>query len=251
MTDLQHRLIPRFNESRLGRETAPVAGNLTVSAIKGDPDEALTTIAFLFGNITPLRLTQCGVRTSMLALYAAGANVQLSRAELWELAAEPERYAALFKLPENTHVPNGELVSFVLNRAKQRGHREEVPLGSKLDNIGFRLIRLQAAAVCEPRAEDDIVELRTIAFQLLNPDPLRINQPNLATAMLAIWAAGANVELEAAQYAQLVAHTAANVRMQQSECRQERLRFVLNKASERALKENLIAPATTSPAIPA
>lgn len=243
MTDTHNRLIPRFDESRMGRETEPVAGNLTDSAIKGDPDTALTTIAFLFGNVTPLRLTQTGVRTAMLALYAAGANVQLSRAELCELAADPERYAALFRLPENETVPNGRLVNFVVNRARQRGHRDEIPLGDKLENIGLKLVRLQLSDACEARAEDDLVELRTVAFQSLNPDPLRITAPNLALAMLAMWAAGANVTLTATHYANLAADATLNLKLQKSDCKSARVQFVLDKARERAILEKLVGTA--------
>ncbi|MBY0548776.1 MAG: hypothetical protein K2W95_16010 [Candidatus Obscuribacterales bacterium] len=250
MTEMHNRLIPKFDESRLGRETEPVAGNLTDSAIKGDPDTALTTIAFLFGNVNPMRLTQTGVRTSMLALYAAGANVQMSRSELCDLAAEPERYANLFKLPENSAVPNGRLVSFVVNRARARGHRDEIPLGNKLENIGLKLVRLQLSDACEARDEDDLVELRTVAFQSLNPDPLRITAPNLALAMLAIWAAGADVTLNPAHYAQLIKDAAVNLRLHTSSCRTERVQFVLDKAHERAVQENL-AGATAAQAVPA
>lgn len=239
------RLIPKF-ESRLGRETEPVAENLNEGLLNADPDTALTTIAFLFGNVTPLRLSSIGVRTSMLALYAAGADIQLTRAELWDLCSEPQRYAELFKLPEHNATLNGRLVTFVLNRAKQRGHKEDIPVGHALDNIGFKLIRLQAAAVCTPRDENDLIELRTIAFQVLNPDPLRVSAPCLALSMLATWAAGAHVEMNAAQYAQLTREATLSLHTGQSACKAEKVRFVLEKAAERASRESLLPQALTA-----
>ncbi len=242
----QLRLIPRF-EDRLGKETEPVAGNLNESILTGDEDTALTTIAFIFGNVTPLRLTQSGVRTAMLALYAAGADVKMTRTELWDLCGDPQRYAEIFKLPEYTDVLNGRLVTFVLNRAKRRGHREDIPAGSYLENIGLRLIRLQNASTCATRdADNDQIELRTIAFESLNPDPLRITTPALSLAMLATWAAGADVQLNTMQYQQLVRESNLNVHSRQAECRSDRVRFVLSKAAERAAADGLIQPETQS-----
>lgn len=234
------QFVPRF-ESRLGKETEPVADNLNEDILSGDPDTALTTIAFLFGNVTPLRLSAFGVRTAMLALYAAGARITLTRAELWELSAAPQRYADIFSLPEYNGVLNGKLVKFVLNRAKQRGHKEDIPAGSYLENIGYRLIRLQNAATCVARdTEDDQVELRTIAFESLNPDPLRVSAAALALAMLATWAAGADAQMTTEQYRQLEREASLNLHTRQAECKTEKVRFVLAKAAERALTEKLI-----------
>lgn len=231
-------LVPRF-DSGLGKETEPVADNLNESLLGLAPESALTTIAFIFGNVDPLRLSQFGVRTTMLALYAAGADVKLTRMELWELCSDPQRYAQIFNLPEHQGVLNGRLVTFVLNRAKQRGHREDIPCGSYLENIGFRLIRLQNATSCSARDSDDAVALRTIAFESLNPDPLRVTGPTLSVAMLATWAAGAEVKLPASQYQHLVRQANLNLHSGQVQCRAERIRFVLQKASDRAEQEEL------------
>ena len=246
MTGYRFQFVPQF-ESRLGRDTEPVALDLNDGILAGEPEIALTTIAFLFANVSLCRLSQIGVRTAMLALYAAGAEVKLTRTELWALAAAPQAYANLFTLPENVAVPNGRLVNFALNSAKQRGHRQEIAVGSRLDNIGFKLIRLQQSACCLPQAENDEIALCTIAFEQLNPDPLRITAPSLGLAMLAIWAAGADVAISRQQYDQLVKDASALNRAQQSGCRSSRVNFVLDKAAQRDLAENLI----TEVAVPA
>src|SRR5579883_1904564 len=201
MTATQSFLKPRFS-SRLGHLTDPVVDHYE-DVVGDDFEGSLTTIAFIFGNTDPLLLNTLGLQTCMLALYAAGASVELTRQELWELSSEVRKFSELFQLPEMRPNPNGKVLRFVFNNAMQRAAHESIPFGSRTDlPVGFRLIQLRAEASCRIGAEgdEDARKLRTIAFMSLNPDPMKVDAASLAVAMLAVWSAGARVQLSRQQF---------------------------------------------------
>lgn len=233
-----------FN-GRLGRLTDPVVERFE-TIVDEDQENTLSTIAFLFGNGDPLKLNSLGVQTAMLALYAAGAQVQLTRAEIWELSEQMRRFMTLFQLPENMDNPNGRILRYVFNLVMQRASRETVQCGSKTDlPVGFRLIKLRSESCTHLKADDEKRNLRTIAFQNLHPDPMFVDAQSLAVAMLAIWSCGVRVELSHEQFAELrrradlLASSPARLGPSYA-CRVQQARLVLRKADERAEQEGLI-----------
>ncbi|MBX9690347.1 MAG: hypothetical protein K2X27_26775 [Candidatus Obscuribacterales bacterium] len=232
---------------RLGRLTDPVVDRFE-QVESDDRDTTLATIAFLFGNSDPLKLNKLGLQTSMLALYAAGASVTLTRDELWELSSELRQFVELYRLPEMMSNPNGRILQFVFNQAMQRGARDSIQCGSKGElPLGFKLIRLQAAASCSSLPDsDDRRTLFTIAFGSLHPDPMQVSAQSLAVAMLAIWSAGAKVSLSFEQYqelkhlAGLLAHSPARAGAAHA-CKMKQAALVLEKAALRAESEGLEA----------
>lgn len=230
---------------RLGRLTDPVVGNFA-SIQDEDRNTTLTTIAFIFGTNDPLRLNTLGLQTSMLALYAAGAAVKMTRQELWAISAEVRCFADLYQLPEMKSNPNGQILHYVFNLAMQRAARESIPAGSRGElPEGFRPIRLNDAA-CSCSQEDDTERLlRTIAFSNLNPDPMQMNAPSLAVAMLAMWASGARVRLSKEQFKilrqppELLCRLAARGSSRQAH-RVREARLVLRHADARAQEEGLM-----------
>lgn len=186
---------------RLGRQTDPVISNHQVLDSQ-DRDTALISIAFAFGNSEPKRLDCLGLSTAMLSLYAAGAAVKLTRDELWELSAELRRHKDLYRLFELKDNPNGKILNFVFNQAMLRAHRESLQSGSCGDlPIGFKLLRLEPAAISG--TDDEKRQLLTIAFNFLHPDPMQVTAQSLSVAMLAIWSAGAMVELSLPEFERL------------------------------------------------
>lgn len=243
-TTAQNFLTANFS-SRFGRLTDPVIDSF--DRLGSDSNEAkLTTIAFLFGNGDPLKLNTLGLQTMLLSLYAAGADVRLTREELWELSTEVRKFCELFALPENVWNPNGKVLRFVFNQAMQRAAREAIPSGSKTDlPVGFKLIRLQSSACRLPAEDDETRQLLTIAFTNLHTDPMLVSPPSLAVAMLAIWASGAAIGMSDEQYGRLKdkAELLANCPVRKG----SRLAFqsrqagkVLEKAAVRALQEGIL-----------
>lgn len=211
-----------------------------------DVSATLTTIAFLFGQTSPMKLTRCGLQTSMLALYAGGASVQLCRQELWDLLREPKQYAELFSLPEHSsYNASGALLSFTVNQALKRAMAESIPFGSRVDlPVGFSLIRLhkEAESLDFDIEQDAVRNLRTCAFLNLNPNPMAVDQASLSLAMLAIWAAGARVEMSTAEYLELRTHVERGLALAAMEGKNKRAfasqaRFVLARAALRAAQE--------------
>lgn len=237
----QSFLSPRFN-SRLGRLTDPVVEQFE-DVVGDDSDASLTTIAFIFGNTDPLLLNTLGLQTCMLALYAAGASVDLTRQELWDLSSEVRKFGELFRLPEMRLNPNGKVLQFVFNRAMQRAAHDDIPFGSRTDlPVGFRLIQLRQEATCQVSEDEEVARrLRSIAFLSLNPDPMKVDQASLAVAMLAVWSAGARVQLSPGQYKQLRRPVELLLSYnQRNKCRLAEARFALMQADERAHEEGLL-----------
>lgn len=242
MTSTQSFVAPVFG-SRLGRLTDPVVEHFE-DVVSDDSEHTLTTIAFIFGNTDPLLLNTLGLQTCMLALYGAGASVQLTRQELWELSSEIRKFSELFKLPEMRLNPNGKVLRFVFNQAMQRAATDFIPYGSNGDlPVGFRLIQLRQEACCSVNeGDEDSSKLRTIAFMNLNPDPMKVDKASLAVAMLASWAAGARVQLSQQQFKELRRPVELLLSYQgRNQCRLTEARYVLDKADARAIYEGLLS----------
>lgn len=234
--------------SRFGRQTESLlrvdqASNFNV----GDPLSTLNTVAFLFLNPKPHQLSSFGVRTAMLAFYAAGADISLTQSDLWELKAEPDNYARQFKLPEHKGNRNGELVSFAVNRAMERGHRERLPkLGRHEAPLTGRLIRIVEAAISKDLLEGDhTVALATAGFLGLNPDPAQCTADKVALAMLAAWAGGASISISSEQYDLLCKNVQALSKEYSpisgyNQSLADLANFVLTKANQRIKTEALV-----------
>lgn len=242
MKNTSMKLLPVDFSGRLGRLTDPLLDSVEIIAGE-DSEIALTTIAFLSGNNNPLRLNTLGLQTCMLALYGAGAAVKLTRQDLRELSTEIRSFMELYKLPEMQSNPNGQILRFVFNQAMQRAAKEAIPSGSRGDaSIVLKRIQLDNSAANDN--DDELRFLRTIAFTMLNPDPMRVNAASLAVAMLAIWASGARVKLSASQYYDLkiAAKTMSCSPVKSGYLTRQRIRqakLVLKKAECRARLEGL------------
>lgn len=245
MQTIPNGLVRASFDGRLGRLTDPVVDSFSI--FEGlDRETALTTIAFMFGNNNPRRLNLLGMQTCLLALYGAGASVSLTRQELWDLSSELRRFQELYSLMEMQDNPNGKVLHYVFNEAMKRAAREAIPQGSRGDlPVGFKLLRLKQQT-CFTKSDEDLrAELRNIAFSSLHPDPMENNLQALSVAMLAIWAAGASVELTEAQYAELRANAALQAYApplvgRAYVCRVRSAQKVIAAADERAGKEGIL-----------
>lgn len=240
-TELRCLVRPDF-ASRLGRQTEPQIKNPEVLKLQAER-AALLSIAFSFLNSDEKKLTALGLETAMLALYAAGAPLALTRSDLFGLSGELRRYLDLYQLFELRENSNGKILRFVFNQAMLRAHRESIASGSRADlPLGFKLIKLGSSSESDPA--DSQEALMALAFTLLHPDPIQVSEPKLSLAMLAIWNAGAQVEMEADVFARLC--LSANLMLQQAElsgklsgAKLKQLQEVLGLARVRALKEGL------------
>jgi hypothetical protein len=96
------------------------------------------------------------------------------------------------------------------------------------------------------KSEDKTTVLTTIAMLFTNSDPMRTNTFGQAVALLALYAAGARVALDDAQYDQLVDKAAEYESIQRApihghEQNAEFALYVLRAAAERARIDGLVA----------
>src|SRR3982750_2189441 len=91
-----------------GRGFGPIGRGLPADFLKGGKTVVLTTIAMLFTNASALRCNSFGQSISMLALYAAGAQVALTDAQYEQLVDFAAEYEAIQRAPIHGHEQNAE-----------------------------------------------------------------------------------------------------------------------------------------------
>ncbi len=109
-----------------GRGFGAMGVGLAEDFLKGDPRTVLITIAALYGHADPLRANRYSMAMNMLSLYAAGAAIELTRAEYDMLREQVDEYMSIQSAPRHGHERNVEFARFVLTRAARRARSEKL-----------------------------------------------------------------------------------------------------------------------------
>jgi hypothetical protein len=222
-----------------GRGFGAMATGLPAEYLSGDRVTVLSTIAALYLHPDPARANEWSQAVAMLALYGAGARVKLTPEQYLQLDSVAEEYEAIMRgRTQPGHADNENLVNAVRRYAEQRfahdtrggtaglipvnfqGWGNEGLIGSPEDLSFFNpLPGVTAASVAEempvlaphlgdrePRRlspDERRAELLTVAFLCTNPDPGRADPLAQAVSFLAVYTAGAEIDLTYDQYQQL------------------------------------------------
>jgi hypothetical protein len=171
-----------------------------------DPRTALATIAFVYTHPDPTRVNSYGQAMATLALYGAGSKVFLTTEQYSELDGKVAEYDAIMRAPGHGHPRNEAFAAFVRAQAALQhslcgSHtggkaRLDFESGRGFGPVGADLpdafLRLDRACV-----------LSTIALMFTHPSPMRVNKPCQAVTMMALYGAGAVVDLSKQQYRRL------------------------------------------------
>lgn len=169
-----------------------------------DTATALLTIAFVYNHPNPLRVNTYGQAMSVLALYGAGVPVAIDALAYEALVDTVEEYRSIMRAPEPHGKPvNEAFAAFVLKHAEARfrpSHgqcdRGMVPLSIE-DGRGFGAIGAGLPQDFLAGGRQGV--LATIAMLFTHPNPARVNKHAQAVAMLALYGAGAQVDLSKQQ----------------------------------------------------
>jgi hypothetical protein len=108
----------------MGRGFGLIGRGLPADFLKGEKTVVLSTIAMLFTNANPMRCNTYGQSLSMLALYAAGAQVALTDDQYEQLVDKAAEYEAIQRAPIHGHEQNAEFALYVLKHAAERARSE-------------------------------------------------------------------------------------------------------------------------------
>lgn len=225
-----------------GRGFGPMGTGLPDTYVSGDRVTVLSTIAAIYLHPDPARATEWTQAVAMLALYGAGAKVQLTAEQYMQLETVAEEYEAIMRSGLPGYKSNENLANAARRYAEQRfghdttggttglvsvnfaGWGNEGLIGSPedlsfFDHLpGFDPARLTEVLPTvapmlegqrrERQSDDPRGELLTAAFLCANPDAKRSDPLAQAVSLLALYAAGAQIHLTFAQYQELDAKAA-------------------------------------------
>jgi len=167
---------------------------------------ALPTIAFLYTHPDPTRVNSHGQAIATLALYGASAAVFLTPEQYSELDGQVKEYEAIMRAPGHGHPRNEEFAAFVRAQAARQHSLHGAHAGGKA-RLDFESGRgFGPVGTDLPEAFLDwgrACVLNTIALLFTHPNPMRVNKPCQAVAVLALYGAGALVDLTKQQYRRL------------------------------------------------
>jgi len=221
-----------------GRGFGSMGIGLPEDYLSGDRVTVLSTVAAIFLHPDPALANEFSQAVAMLALYGAGAAVKLSAEQYMQLETVAEEYQAIMRAPDHGNKSNENLADCVRRYAEQRfahdtagattglvsvdyrGWGNEGLIGSPEDMSFFdhlpgfdpaRLAEVMPAVAPmlssqrrQLQSADKRGELLTVAFLCTNPDKGLANPLTQAVSLLALYAAGAQIELTFDQFQELL-----------------------------------------------
>jgi len=212
-----------------GRGYEPIGVGLPDNFLAGEPDSVLKTLAVLFTSPDPQRINKPCQAVAMLAMYAAGAQVDLTDAQYRQLDRAAEEYQSQMRCsqwPRHAQPRNEAFAAYIRRQAAARRQlSDSLPFSARLATLNFEVGRcfgpvgvglpanfldgdpLHTTAVLAFEGAEQSAfnrlshrQLTTLAFLYTHPNPMRCNSWGQALAVLALYGAGAQVSLEPEQY---------------------------------------------------
>jgi len=108
------------------RGFSAMGAGLPRNFLKGNPQTVLITIAAIYGHADPTKVTIWSMSMNLLALYAAGAQIELTREQYESLREAVDEYASIQSAPVHGHECNEAYARFVLKHAADRAGFDQI-----------------------------------------------------------------------------------------------------------------------------